>query len=109
MYSYTRAQLFAAGLVVNHHMYLAGRWFYCRSCGRNTRHYAMSHRGLADCFEVCEECDTYNGQYPCEELEEKSGSSNVKTGRAYRNNKASAPKPQESERLSPRPPSQGRK
>jgi hypothetical protein len=58
----TRAQLDAAGLVVNPNMWIGSGWLYCRICRDYRHHYAMSHRGKSDCYEVCKECETYSGE-----------------------------------------------
>ena len=47
------------GLIVNPHMYLGSAWFYCRVCREYTYHYAMSHKGQSDCFEICKKCDSF--------------------------------------------------
>lgn len=58
----TREELETKGLVVNPNMPLFGGWFYCRICERYSHHYAMSHKGESDCFEICRDCNCYSGR-----------------------------------------------
>lgn len=60
MYSvYTRDELDQMGLVVNPYMYIGDGWRFCVVCMRYAYVYAMSHKGMADCFEVCRDCETH--------------------------------------------------
>lgn len=61
--AYTRKVLDSLGLVVNRNMWIGDGWIYCKFCQKYTFHYAMSHKGKADCYEVCRECDNYTGKY----------------------------------------------
>lgn len=67
----TRTRLDRAGLVMNPHMWIGDGWFFCRTCSDYTRHYAMSHPGQADCWEVCGSCETYSGKLELQEEEEE--------------------------------------
>jgi hypothetical protein len=58
---YSRLFLEQVGLEVNPNMWLGGGWFYCAFCKEYTHHYAMSHKGQSDCFEICKKCDSYSG------------------------------------------------
>jgi len=55
------ADLVRAGLVVNLHMWLGPGFLYCPGCRRHTYHFAMSHPGQRDCWEVCRGCRSYHG------------------------------------------------
>ena len=55
----TREEMIAAGLVENPNMWIGSGWMWCMGCGTYTYHYAMSHKGQSDCFEVCGECNVY--------------------------------------------------
>jgi hypothetical protein len=57
----TVAALVADGCAPNVRMWIGDGWFYCRTCRRQTSHVAYSHRGKADCFEVCTVCHQYHG------------------------------------------------
>lgn len=48
------------GLVVNPHMWIGDGWLFCVYCKQNTLHFAMSHPGMSDCFEVCEVCHLHH-------------------------------------------------
>jgi len=55
----SRDELIKHGVVDNPNMWIGDAWLYCFPCNRYTYHYAMSHRGKYDCFEVCKECQQY--------------------------------------------------
>lgn len=58
----TRADLIADGCVPNPNMWIGDGWFYCRACRVERKHEAYSHKGEADCYEVCKTCGTYSGR-----------------------------------------------
>lgn len=57
----TKEQLENNSCVINPNMPLFGGFYYCSICKRYTYHYAMSHRGVYDCYPVCRECNNYTG------------------------------------------------
>jgi hypothetical protein len=77
--TWTRAQLDAAGLVPNLNMWIGAGWIYCGYCRRYQTHYAMSHAGTSDCFEVCVGCDTYTGWRAPERANALGGSAHCET------------------------------
>jgi len=60
MNTISRKELDKKGLVVNPHMWLSSGWIYCKICKDYTKHYAMSHKGKSDCYEVCSKCENYS-------------------------------------------------
>ena len=56
----TKKELESQGLVVNPNMWLGSGWMHCKVCKKYTYHYAMSHKGQNDCYEICRESDTYS-------------------------------------------------
>ena len=57
----TREQLIADGCVRNINMPAPGR-LHCRICASEQPHHAYSHKGSADCYEVCTACGCYSGR-----------------------------------------------
>lgn len=56
---YTKQELEARGLVVNNHMWIASGWMFCINCNSYQYHYAMSHKSVPNCIEVCRTCDCH--------------------------------------------------
>lgn len=52
-------ELVAMGLVLNPNMYLGDGFMFCARCNQYTYHFAMSHTGKSDCFELCKDCNSY--------------------------------------------------
>lgn len=55
----SRDDMILMGLVLNPNMPIGAGFFHCPNCNHYTYHFAMSHRGLSDCFELCQDCDSY--------------------------------------------------
>lgn len=61
-------ELVDIGIVPNLNMYIGNGYMFCANCQKYTYHFAMSHRGMSDCYELCKDCDSYviplNGMTP---------------------------------------------
>lgn len=52
-------EMTSMGLVLNPNMYIGNGYMFCGNCNDYTYHFAMSHRGQADCYELCKDCNSY--------------------------------------------------
>lgn len=55
----SRDELIRMGLVLNPNMYISDGFFHCPNCNHYTYHFAMSHSGASDCFELCKDCNSF--------------------------------------------------
>ena len=59
---YTENELIQAGIVKNPNMWIDSGWIFCVKCNNYRFHFAMSHIGGNDCYEICQICKTYSGK-----------------------------------------------